>query len=163
MNETFSVIFKHRFIGLYLSDGWSQLIFVYQKQFRFITGLFVLLSHLDTRISGSSSWLIVASKALVSKHLSFLVSQINKMNDLKTHGVWKSKKVSFSIASEASYGYILSGQKFIKNAKKWFLKTWSLRSILIQKAQGKIRKNTLQNEQNNSWKFVYIKVNLTNF
>ena len=27
-------------------------------------------------------------------------------------------KVSFNIASEASYVYILSGQKFIKNAKK---------------------------------------------
>ena len=27
------------------------------------------------------------------------------------------KKVSFKIASEASYVYILSGQKFIKNAK----------------------------------------------
>ena len=26
------------------------------------------------------------------------------------------KKVSFNIASEASYGYILSGQKFTKNA-----------------------------------------------
>ena len=36
------------------------------------------------------------------------------------HGVWKSqKKVSFNIASEASYVYILSGQKFIKNAQKW--------------------------------------------
>ena len=34
------------------------------------------------------------------------------------HSVWKSqKKVSFNIASEASYVYILSGQKLIKNAK----------------------------------------------
>ena len=42
------------------------------------------------------------------------------------------KKVSFNIASEASNGYILSGQKFIKNAKNgqlWlFLKTWNLLS-----------------------------------
>ena len=29
------------------------------------------------------------------------------------------KKVSFNIASDASYIYILSGQKLIKNAKKW--------------------------------------------
>ena len=29
-----------------------------------------------------------------------------------------TEKVSFNIASEASYVYILSGQKFIKNAKK---------------------------------------------
>ena len=34
------------------------------------------------------------------------------------------EKVSFNIASEASYVYILSGQKFIKNAK--MVKTWSL-------------------------------------
>ena len=34
------------------------------------------------------------------------------------HSVWKSqKKVSFNIASEASYVYILSGQKLLKNAK----------------------------------------------
>ena len=38
------------------------------------------------------------------------------------HGVWKSqKKVSFNIASEASYVYILSGQKFIKNDKQLFI------------------------------------------
>ena len=29
-----------------------------------------------------------------------------------------TEKVSFNIASEASYGYILSGQRLIKNAKK---------------------------------------------
>ena len=49
------------------------------------------------------------------------------------HGVWKSqKKVSFNIASVASYVYILSGQKLITNTKKdpfgEFLKTWSFRS-----------------------------------
>ena len=34
--------------------------------------------------------------------------------------VWKIiEKVSFNTASEASYIYILSGQKFIKKAKKW--------------------------------------------
>ena len=31
------------------------------------------------------------------------------------------KNVAFKIASEASYVHILSGQKFIKNAKKWSL------------------------------------------
>ena len=30
-----------------------------------------------------------------------------------------TEKVSFNIASEASYVYILSGQKLIKNAQKW--------------------------------------------
>ena len=29
------------------------------------------------------------------------------------------EKVSFNIASEASYAYILSGQKFIKKRSKW--------------------------------------------
>ena len=39
------------------------------------------------------------------------------------------EKVSFNIASEASYVYILRGQKFIENAKNGeFLKTWNLRS-----------------------------------
>ena len=40
------------------------------------------------------------------------------MSFLSKHGVWKSQKKShFYIASEASYVYILSGQKLIKNAK----------------------------------------------
>ena len=30
-----------------------------------------------------------------------------------------TEKVSFNIASEASYAYILSGQKFIKKCQKW--------------------------------------------
>ena len=30
-----------------------------------------------------------------------------------------TEKVSFIMASEASYGYILSGQKFSKNCQKW--------------------------------------------
>ena len=43
-----------------------------------------------------------------------------------------TEKVSFNIASEASYVYILSGQKLINNAKcsilTSFWQTWSLRS-----------------------------------
>ena len=46
----------------------------------------------------------------------------------QSHNVWKShQKVSLDIASEASYVYILSGQKLIENAKSSqfgkFLKT----------------------------------------
>ena len=41
-----------------------------------------------------------------------------------------TEKVAFNIASEASYVYTLSGQKFIKNAKNVqsgeFLKTWTV-------------------------------------
>ena len=33
------------------------------------------------------------------------------------HGVLITEKVSFNLASEASYVYILNGQKLIKNAK----------------------------------------------
>ena len=52
------------------------------------------------------------------------------------HSVLKiSEKVSFNIASEASYVYILSGQKIIENAKNCqfseFLKTWSLQSYSV--------------------------------
>ena len=43
-----------------------------------------------------------------------------------------TEKVSFNIVSAANYVYILSGQKFLRNAKNdqfgEFLKTWSLRS-----------------------------------
>ena len=50
----------------------------------------------------------------------------------KTQCLKITEKVSFNIASEASYVYILSGQKLIKNAKMGnfgeFLKTWGLRS-----------------------------------
>ena len=42
----------------------------------------------------------------------------NYIHITKIHSVWKSlKKVSFNIVSEASYVYILSEQKFVKNAK----------------------------------------------
>ena len=68
------------------------------------------------------------------------------------HGVWKSqKKVSFNIASEASYVYILSRQKLIKNAKNGrFGEFWKLeacsqtvlpdRSVLIGQKSVKIAK-----------------------
>ena len=46
-----------------------------------------------------------------------------------------AQKVAFNIASEASYVYIMNGQKFIKNAKmvnfSEFLKTCNLRSNSI--------------------------------
>ena len=39
-----------------------------------------------------------------------------------------TEKVAFNMASEASYVYILSEQKFIKNAKNGQLWSWSLQS-----------------------------------
>ena len=54
-----------------------------------------------------------------------------------------TEKVSFDIASEASYVYILSGQKLIKNAKNgsfWrVFKTWSLWSNSVTRQVSFIR------------------------
>ena len=44
----------------------------------------------------------------------------NKKNYNRSTVFENHRKVSFNIASEASYVFILSGQKFIKNAKKKF-------------------------------------------
>ena len=41
----------------------------------------------------------------------------NEKRNYTTHCLKLIEKVSFNIASEASYVYILSGQKFFKNAK----------------------------------------------
>ena len=50
-------------------------------------------------------------------------------NDLIARCLKITEKVSFNIASEASYVYILSGQKLIKNAKSGqfceFFRYWS--------------------------------------
>ena len=44
-----------------------------------------------------------------------------------------TQKVSFKIASEASYVYILSGQKFIKNAEKGqFLRVFDKPEVCVQ-------------------------------
>ena len=67
-----------------------------------------------------------------------------------------TEKVPFNIASEASYVYILSGQKLIKNAKMIhfgeFLKTWSLlsnnvtRHVIFKRTQigGKCHDSKIQ-------------------
>ena len=54
------------------------------------------------------------------------------LNSIQAQCLKISEKVAFNIASEASYVYILNGQKLIKNAKNgqfWrILKIWNLRS-----------------------------------
>ena len=47
-----------------------------------------------------------------------LIAGSNSMQGMLTQCLKITEKVSFNIASEASYVYILSGQKLIKNAKK---------------------------------------------
>ena len=46
-----------------------------------------------------------------------LKSSTNEAKNVSTRCLKITEKVSFNIASEASYVYILSGQKLIKNAK----------------------------------------------
>ena len=43
-----------------------------------------------------------------------------------------TEKVAFNIASEASYVYMLSGQKFIKNATKWSIFMEKLKLVVKQ-------------------------------
>ena len=78
---------------------------------------------------------------------------------LCTHCLKITKKVAFNIANEASYIYILSGQKFIKNAKispLVFLKLEACgqtvlpdRSLLIDKNWWKMSK--LKNSNETCW------------
>ena len=97
LNETLSVIFTHR------APVWNC------SNFSFLIGF-------------------SAAKALIELNKcnahSFSNSKARQVSCLETytvqmHSVWKTtEKVSFyNIASEASYVYILSGQKLIKNAK----------------------------------------------
>ena len=65
---------------------------------------------------------IGASKSETGDNLS---SAIKMCERSEQHNNFKlshfTEKVSFNIASEASYVYILSGQKLIKNAEKWII------------------------------------------
>ena len=61
-----------------------------------------------------------------------------------------AQKVTFNIASEASYVYILRGQKFIKNAHfEEFLKTWSLLSNSVTRQVNFIW--TKMDKKNSNW------------
>ena len=73
------------------------------------------------------------------------------------HSVWKSqKKVSYNIASEASYVYI--GQKFIKNAKNgWFgefFKTEVCSHTVLPDMQISVEPKLLENAKNYSSKLL---------
>ena len=96
-------------------------------------------SILDSRRSKSSrNWLTVQPTKEVAlykentklKRKRFFVHR--NLYSVGTQCLKITENVLFNIASEASYVYILNGQKFIKNDKNAhlgeFLKTWSLRS-----------------------------------
>ena len=57
-------------------------------------------------------WRIFQAETQVELKLLYKIGEHHQAQCLKIF-----QKVSFDIASEASYVYILSGQKFIKNAK----------------------------------------------
>ena len=64
--------------------------------------------------------------------LNFDLENIKKAQCLKI-----TEKVSFNIASEASYVYFLSGQKLIKNAKNGAFMGQTVSLIIGQKLVGK--------------------------
>ena len=68
-----------------------------------------------------------------------------------------TEKVSFKIASEASYVYILSGQKFIRNEKNGqfgeFFKTWNLRSNSVTRQVSFIKTKWVKNAKIQMWHF----------
>ena len=74
-----------------------------------------------TFVCGKSNFPILSVCRSLGRDTKELASQCLKITE----------KVSFNIASEASYIYILSGQKFMKNANGEFLINWSLRSNSI--------------------------------
>ena len=83
--------------------------------------------HNSILISGqSSSWYINNDEKTNNEWTEY------NLEDLMARCLKITEKVSFNIASEASYVYILSGQKLIQNAKngpfRRVLKTRSLRS-----------------------------------
>ena len=67
----------------------------------------------------SENWLELGMNAFSYKthKNSMMPLKVKFKRDYSTRFLKITEKVSFNIASEASYVYILSGQKFIKNAK----------------------------------------------
>ena len=117
---TFSMIFKHCGSVLHVRVRHSVISFAakYRQlhakvnttryatpkiQCKFVD---VLLRFLRTR---SSCYAFFPRKKKLQGSLASLSTQCLKIKE----------KVSFNIASEASYVYILSGQKLMKNAKIW--------------------------------------------
>ena len=93
--------------------------------------------------SSSSCGLFTGLLSLVALIINLIVyfALVNQVRIIcripKKHSVWKPKKVALNIASEASYVYILSGQKFNKNAKNGQISLRS-NSVTRQKLVSKI-------------------------
>ena len=78
------------------------------------------------------------SKSKVEKN-----QDIKEKQNITVHGVWKSQK-SLYVASEASYVYILNGQKFIKNSQFENMELVVLPDMSILIGQKLVKKAKIQ-------------------
>ena len=100
-----------------------------------------------------SNWIYVRNSEKITPLIPNLVKCDRKSQCLKI-----TEKVAFNIASEASYVYILSGQKFIKNAEKRYI--WRVFENLkfavkqcYQTCQFSQDKKLLENAKNEKFKW----------
>ena len=132
LNETFSVIFKQRVIvrNVRLTNATQNAHFdVLLASHTWIgTGAFhtckfvIFLRHFEEfceSLKGANRDQEVRLQLLQQKCDNGYVSQCLKIKEMRPFSRYLkiTEKVSFNIASEASYVYMLSGQKLIKNAK----------------------------------------------
>ena len=129
LNETFSVIFKHRDHSLLCTVVLIKIHVFWLECLDFYILWSSCQMHFNGR-EGNQKYLQDYLKSIVHEK-----KQLNKPNDFHIwiwclHAKYTfqrllagvrclkiTEKVSFNIASKASYVYILSGQKLIKNAK----------------------------------------------
>ena len=109
LNETFNVIFKHRDVGSDDKNAMSSLLKVVWRLCNVTT--LQDCEQVNQKVTTiSDSLIFLYNQQILWKTIWKYVNDVNGENH---------RKISFNIASEASYVYILSGQKLIKNAKKF--------------------------------------------
>ena len=119
LNETFSVIFGHCATSYLIPESWLIISFRLKNRLH----LAVFYTHHLTKINIWSRCLKVMIVVFwmyyvpISKYTAiFHLTELPKLSSINTYmTVYENyRKVSFKIASEASYVYILCGQKLIK-------------------------------------------------
>ena len=109
-----------------------------------------------------SNWIYVRNSEKITPLIPNLVKCDRKSQCLKI-----TEKVAFNIASEAIYVYILSGQKFIKNAEKRYI--WRVFENLkfafkhYQTCQFSQDKKLLENAKNSKFKIQNSKFKMRHF
>ena len=101
-----SRVFQRHLQGVPTSSGFSKKISKSHKIQEKIVKICLLSS-----VEPTSNWRII------KKNFTFLTFYPKPVGKPSTQCLKITEKVSFNIASEASYIYIISGQKLIKNAK----------------------------------------------